>query len=55
MDRAGWGLAARSLNRLGSRDGEEQAPELGAAGLLTKAIDFGLLRGEIDQRLEQAA
>jgi len=23
----------------------------GAAGLLTKPIDFGLLRGEIDERL----
>ena len=33
----------------------KKAAELGAAGLLTKPIDFGLLRGEIDQRLEQAA
>jgi CheY-like chemotaxis protein len=31
------------------------ATELGAAGLLTKPIDFGFLRGEIDQRLQQAA
>ena len=31
------------------------ATELGAAGLLTKPIDFSLLRGEIDQRLQQAA
>jgi hypothetical protein len=29
--------------------------ELGALGLLTKPIDFGLLRREIEQRLEQAA
>jgi len=32
-----------------------KAIELGANGLLTKPIDFGLLRQEIDQRLEQAA
>jgi len=31
------------------------AMELGASGLLTKPIDFSLLRGEIDQRLQQAA
>jgi len=33
----------------------KRAIELGAAGLLTKPIDFGALRQEIDQRLEQAA
>jgi len=27
----------------------------GAAGLLTKPIDFGLLRREIDERLQRAA
>jgi CheY-like chemotaxis protein len=32
-----------------------RALELGAAGLLTKPIDFGLLRGEIEARLQQAA
>jgi hypothetical protein len=31
------------------------AAELGAAGLLTKPIDFGMLRQEIDERLQQAA
>jgi CheY-like chemotaxis protein len=31
----------------------KKAAELGAAGLLTKPIDFGLLRQEIDQRLER--
>ena len=31
------------------------ASELGAAGLLPKPIDFGLLRKEIDQRLERPA
>jgi CheY-like chemotaxis protein len=30
----------------------KRATELGAAGLLPKPIDFGLLRHEIDQRLE---
>jgi CheY-like chemotaxis protein len=33
----------------------KKAAELGAAGLLTKPIDFGALRQKIDQRLEQAA
>ena len=33
----------------------KRALELGAAGLLTKPIDFGLLRGEIEARLQQAA
>ena len=31
----------------------KRASELGAAGLLPKPIDFGLLRKEIDQRLER--
>jgi CheY-like chemotaxis protein len=33
----------------------KKAAELGAAGLLTKPIDFGLLRQEIDERLQRAA
>ncbi|OPY99151.1 Fis family transcriptional regulator [Bradyrhizobium sacchari] len=33
----------------------KRARELGAAGLLSKPIDFGLLRQEIDQRLEMTA
>ena len=33
----------------------KKATELGAAGLLAKPIDFGLLRAEIDQRLEGTA
>ena len=33
----------------------KKASELGAAGLLPKPIDFGRLRKEIDQRLEQPA
>ena len=34
---------------------KKKAAELGAAGLLTKPIDFSLLRQEIDVRLERAA
>jgi CheY-like chemotaxis protein len=34
---------------------KRKAAELGAAGLLTKPIDFGLLREEIDRRLKQTA
>ena len=33
----------------------KKATELGAAGLLPKPIDFGLLRQEIDRRLERAS
>ena len=33
----------------------KRVTELGAAGLLAKPIDFGLLRAEIDQRLEGTA
>ena len=33
----------------------KKATELGAAGFLTKPIDFGLLRREIDQRMERTA
>jgi CheY-like chemotaxis protein len=33
----------------------KRASELGAAGLLPKPIDLGLLRKEIDQRLERPA
>jgi CheY-like chemotaxis protein len=33
----------------------KKAIQLGAAGLLTKPIDFGALRQEIDQRLDYAA
>lgn len=33
----------------------KRARELGAAGLLSKPIDFGLLRQEIDQRLGRTA
>ncbi|QAU44476.1 response regulator [Bradyrhizobium guangzhouense] len=34
---------------------KRKAAELGAAGLLTKPIDFGLLRQEIDVRLSHAS
>ncbi|MBR0719848.1 response regulator [Bradyrhizobium liaoningense] len=43
------------ITAYGDEATKRKATELGAAGLLTKPIDFGLLRGEIDQRLEQAA
>jgi CheY-like chemotaxis protein len=34
---------------------KKRAVELGTAGLLSKPIDFSLLRQEIEQRLESAA
>ena len=39
----------------GDVETRRKAIERGAVGLLTKPIDFALLRQEIDQRLGQAA
>jgi CheY-like chemotaxis protein len=41
------------ITAYGDEATRKRAAELGAAGLLTKPIDFGLLRQEIDQRLER--
>ena len=41
--------------RPGDERPKKKAAELGASRLLTKPIDFDLLREEIDQRLRQAA
>jgi len=43
------------ITAYGDEDTRRQALERGAVGLLTKPIDFGVLRQEIDTRLEQAA
>jgi CheY-like chemotaxis protein len=43
------------ITAYGDEATKRKAAELGAAGLLTKPIDFGLLRREIDTRLGQAA
>ena len=43
------------ITAYGDEATKKKAAELGAAGLLTKPIDFGLLRQEIDQRLDRAA
>jgi CheY-like chemotaxis protein len=43
------------ITAYGDETTKKKAIELGAAGLLTKPIDFGVLRREIDKRLEQAA
>ena len=43
------------ITAYGDEATKRKAAELGAAGLLTKPIDFGLLRQEIDERLQQAA
>jgi CheY-like chemotaxis protein len=40
------------ITAYGDEATKKKAAELGAAGLLTKPIDFDLLRGEIDQRLD---
>jgi len=42
------------ITAYGDPDTKRKAIESGASGLLTKPIDFGLLREEIDTRLQQA-
>ena len=43
------------ITAYGDEGTRKKAIELGATGLLTKPIDFALLRQEIDSRLERAA
>ena len=43
------------ITAYGDEATRKKAAELGAAGLLTKPIDFCSLREEIDERLQQAA
>jgi CheY-like chemotaxis protein len=43
------------ITAYGDEATKKKAAELGAAGLLTKPIDFGLLGEEIDRRLKEAA
>src|SRR5262245_22646657 len=43
------------ITAYGDEATKKKAAQLGAAGLLTKPIDFGLLRAEIDERLQRAA
>ena len=43
------------ITAYGDPETKRQALERGADALLTKPIDFGMLRGEIDTRVESAA
>jgi CheY-like chemotaxis protein len=43
------------ITAYGDAETKRRALEGGADGLLTKPIDFAMLRGEIDQRLERTA
>jgi CheY-like chemotaxis protein len=43
------------ITAYGDADTKRKALEGGAEALLTKPIDFGVLRGEIDSRVERAA
>jgi len=43
------------ITAYGDNETRKRASELGAAGLLSKPIDFGLLRQEIDQRLDRTS
>jgi DNA-binding NtrC family response regulator len=43
------------ITAYGDAETHRKAIERGATGLLTKPIDFALLRQQIDTRLEQAA
>ena len=49
------GVPVIMITAYGDPDTKRKALESGAAGLLTKPIDFSLLRQEIDTRLDQAA
>ena len=43
------------ITAYGDEATKRKAAELGAAGLLTKPLDFGMLRQEINERLQRAA
>ena len=43
------------ITAYGDAETKRQALQRGAEALLTKPIDFGILRGEIDMRVERAA
>jgi CheY-like chemotaxis protein len=43
------------ITAYGDEATKKKAADLGASGLLTKPIDFGMLRQEIDERLQKAA
>jgi len=43
------------ITAYGDADTKRKALKSGAEGLLTKPIDFGMLRGEIETRIERAA
>ena len=43
------------ITAYGDAETKRKALEGGAEALLTKPIDFGMLRGEIDERVERAA
>ena len=43
------------ITAYGDAETKRKALEGGAEALLTKPIDFGILRGEIDERIERAA
>ena len=49
------GVPIIMITAYGDPETRRKATEGGATGLLTKPIDFGLLRAEIDQRLEGTA
>jgi CheY-like chemotaxis protein len=49
------GVPIIMITAYGDAETKRKALENGAEGLLTKPIDFGSLRNEIDMRVEQAA
>ena len=48
-------LDGKRQDILGGAETKRKALENGAEALLTKPIDFGMLRSEIDTRIERAA
>ena len=49
------GMSGLELTAYGDAETKRLALESGAQALLTKPIDFGMLRSEIDMRVERAA
>ena len=49
------GVPVIMITAYGDSETKRKAIERGAEGLLTKPIDFALLRDEIDARLERAS
>jgi len=55
LRKSGWRVPFIRITAYGDTETKRKALENGAEAPLTKPIDFGRLRGEIDMRVERAA